>query len=90
MFRKGKNTVEGDSKKSWSGIETETGVGQEDVGWRLAWWKSTEKNEASHLVGSRGRHQYSDQRFSRIRAPCVASTVVGTEGEEDQMARSSA
>ena len=24
------------------------------------------------------------------RAPCVASTAVGTEGEEDQMARSSA
>ena len=32
MFRKEKNAVEGDSKESWSGIETETGVGQEDVG----------------------------------------------------------
>ena len=59
------------------------------LGWRLAWWGSTEK-EASHLLGLRGRHQYSDQRFNRNRAPCVASTAVGTEGKEDQMARSSA
>ena len=57
---------------------------------RLAWWGSTEKKEASHLLGLRGRHQYSDQRSNRNRAPCVASTAVGTEGEEDQMARSSA
>ena len=59
------------------------------LGWRLAWLESTEK-EASHLLGLKGRHQYSDQRFNRNRAPCVASTTVGTEGEEDQMARSSA
>ena len=55
---------------------------------RLAWWESTEKKEASHLLGLRGRHQYSDQRSNRNRAPCVASTAVGTEGEEDHMARS--
>ena len=59
------------------------------LGWRLAWWRSTEK-EASHLLGLRERHQYSDQRSNRNRDPCVASTAVGTEGEEDQMARSSA
>ena len=59
-------------------------------GWRIAWWGSTEKNEASHLLGLRGRHQYSDQRSSRNRAPCVASIAVRTEGEDDQMARSSA
>ena len=56
------------------------------LGCKLAWWRSTEKKEASHLLGLRGRHQYSN----RNRAPCVASTAVGTEGEEDQMARSSA
>ena len=28
--------------------------------WSLAWWASTEKKEASHLLGLRGRHQYSD------------------------------
>ena len=39
---------------------------------RLAWWGSTEKKEASHLLGLRGRHQCSN----RIRAPCVASTAV--------------
>ena len=58
--------------------------------WRLAWWGSTEKKEASHLLGLRGRHQYSDQRSNRNRAPCVASIAMGTEGEEDQMARLSA
>ena len=60
------------------------------LGWRLAWWGSSEKKEASHLLGLRGRHQYSDQRSNRNKAPCVASTAVGTEREEDQMARSSA
>ena len=60
------------------------------LGWRLAWWGSTENKEASHLVGLRGRHQYSDQRSNQNRAPCVASTAVGTDGEKDQMARSSA
>ena len=29
------------------------------LGWRLAWWGSTEK-EASYLLGLRGKHQYSD------------------------------
>ena len=53
------------------------------LGWRLAWWGSTEKNEASHLLRLRGRHQYSDQRSNQNRAPCVASTAVGTKGEED-------
>ena len=48
--------------------------------WRLAWWGSTEKKEASHLLGLRRRHQHSDQRSNRIRAPCVASTAVGTKG----------
>ena len=37
--------------------------------WRLAWWGSTEKKEASHLLGLRGRHQYSNQRSNRNRAP---------------------
>ena len=31
------------------------------LGWRLAWWGSTEKKEASHFLGLR-RHQCSDQR----------------------------
>ena len=57
------------------------------IGWRLAWWGSTKK-EASHLIGLRGRHQYSDQRSNRNRAPCVVSTAVGTEeggGPNDQI-----
>ena len=53
------------------------------LGWSLPWWGSTEKKEASHFLGLRGRHQYSDQRSNRNRAPCVFSTAVGIEGEED-------
>ena len=60
------------------------------LGWRLAWWGSTEKKDASHFLGLRGRHQYSDKDSNGNRAPCVASTAVGTEGEENQMARLSA
>ena len=29
---------------------------------------STDQKEASHLLGLQGKHQYSDQRFNRIRA----------------------
>ena len=32
MFRKEKGAAEGHPKKSWSGIETEAGVEQEEVG----------------------------------------------------------
>ena len=42
--------------------------------------ESTEK-KASHLLGLRGGHQYSDQRSNRNIAPCEASTTVGTEGK---------
>ena len=52
------------------------------LGWRLAWWGSTEKKEASHLLGLRGKHQCSDQHSNRNRATCVASTAVGTDGKE--------
>ena len=50
------------------------------VGPQLAWWGFTEKKEASHLLGFRGKHQHSDRQSSRNRAPCVASTAVRTEG----------
>ena len=76
-------------RKVGVGLKRRWELSKRRLGWRLAWWGSTEK-EASHLLRLRGRHQYSGQRFNRIRAPCVASTAVGTEGEEDQMARSSA
>ena len=46
----------------------------------FACWEFTEKKEVSHLLGLRGKHQFSDQRSSRIRASCVASTVAGAEG----------
>ena len=48
------------------------------------------EKKTSHLLGLRGRHQYPDQSFSHVINPCVASTAVGIERQEDQMARSSA
>ena len=75
-------------KKFGVGLKRREEFNERRLGWRLA-WRSTEK-EASRLLGLRGQHQYSDQRFNRIRAPWVVFTGVGTEGEEDQMARSSA
>ena len=54
------------------------------LGWRLAWWGSTKKNEASHLLGLKGKHQHSDQRSHRNRASCVASTAVGTKGKRNK------
>ena len=77
-------------RKVGVGLKRRREPSKKRLGWRLVWWESTKKKEASHLFGLRGRHQYSDQRSNRNRAPCVASTAVGTEGEEDQMARSSA
>ena len=50
------------------------------LGWRLAWWESTEKKKASHLLGLIRRYQCLDQHSSRNRAPSVASTTVGNEG----------
>ena len=32
------------------------GVEQDEVGWSLAWWGSTDKKEASKLLGLRGKH----------------------------------
>ena len=46
-----------------------------------------ELKEASHL---RGKHQYSDQRSSQIRALCEASTASATKREENRMAGLSA
>ena len=76
-------------RKGGVGLKRRREPSKRRLGWRLAWWGSNEKKEASHLLGLRGRHQYSDQRSNRNRAPCVASTAVGIE-REDQMARSSA
>ena len=63
MFREGISAVEGDPKKSWSGIETETGV--EEVGLEVNLVESIEKKEVSNFLGLRGRYQYLDQRSNR-------------------------
>ena len=74
-------------RKVGVGLKRRQELSRRRLGWRLAWWGSTEKKETSHLIGLRERHQYSDLCFNRNRAPCVATTAVGIEGEEDQMAR---
>ena len=71
------------SRKVGVGLKRRPEPSSRRLGWRLAWWESTEKKEASHLLGLRGTHQYSDQRSNRNRAPCEVSTAVGTKGEED-------
>ena len=76
-------------RKFGVGLKRRRRLNKRRLGWRLTWWGFTEK-EASHLLGLRGRHQYSDQSFNRIKAPCVASSAVGTERKKDQMDRSSA
>ena len=75
-------------RKVGVGLKRRRELNKRRLSWRLAWWGSTEKKEASDLLGLRGRHQYLDQRSNRNRATCVTSTAVRTEGEEDQMARS--
>ena len=77
-------------RKVGAGLKRRRELNNNRLGFWLAWWESTEKKEASHLFGLRGRHQYSDRRSSRIRAPCIVSTAVGPQGKEDRMARSSA
>ena len=49
-------------RKVGVGLKRRREPSRKRLGWRLAWWGSTEKNKASHLLGLRGRHQYSDQR----------------------------
>ena len=48
-------------RKVGVGLEWRWELSRRRLGWRLAWWGSTEKKEASHLLGLRGRRQYSDQ-----------------------------
>ena len=74
-LRRGKNLVFSEdtcleNESVWSKVTPrKVGVGLKQrrepsrrrLGWRLAWWGSTEKKEASHLLGLRGRHRYSDQ-----------------------------
>ena len=54
MFRKAKSAVESDPKKIQVGSKRRREPNKRRWGWRLAWWGSTEKNEASHLRGLRG------------------------------------
>ena len=89
IFRKRKGGRKRPPKKVGVGLKRRVKLNERRLCWRLAWWKSSKKKDVSHLLELTGRFQYSDQRFSRIRAPCMASAAVGTEGEEDQMAWSS-
>ena len=76
-------------RKVGVGLKRRRELSKKMLDWRFSRWGSTEKKEASHLLGL-SDHQYSDQRSNQNRAPCVAFTAVETERNEDQMARSSA
>ena len=43
-------------RKVGVGLKQRRETSRRRLGWRLAWWGSTEKKEASHLLGLRGRH----------------------------------
>ena len=62
-------------------------VEQGKVGLKISLVEINQKEKVSHLLGKKGRHHSSDQRFSRIKDPCVVSATAGTEGEKDKMAR---
>ena len=47
-------------RKIGVGLKRRWELSKRRLGWRLAWWESTEKKGASHLLGLRRRHQYSD------------------------------
>ena len=72
--------VEGGPKKSKSGIKAEGKIEQKEKRMKVSLVESTKKKQASHFLELRERHQYSDERSSRIRALCVASIAAGTEG----------
>ena len=55
-------------RKVGVGLKRRRDPSRRRLDWRLAWWGSTEKKEASHSLGLIGRHQYSDQRSNRNRA----------------------
>ena len=71
-------------KKVGVGLKWRRELSKRRLGWRLAWWGSTEKKKNSHLLRLRGRHQYSDQHSNQNRSLCVASTTVGTKGSDGQ------
>ena len=73
-------------RKVGVGLKWRRELNKRRLGWRLAWWRSTEK-EASHWLELRARHHYSHEHSNQNRAPCVVSTTLGTEGQGDQTAR---
>ena len=74
-------------RKAGVGLKRRREPSRRRLGWRGVWWESTEKKEASHLLGLKKRHQHSGQRSNRIRDPCVAysSEGRGVGGPNDQI-----
>ena len=68
------------------GLKRRRELNKERLGWRLAWWGSTEKKEASYLLGFRGRHQYSDERSNRIRALCLTFLLTASSTSAEHQA----
>ena len=90
MFRKERVRSKVTPRKVGVGLKQRWKLSKRRLGSRLAWCGITKKKKASHFPGLRGRHQHLDQYSNRNIASCVVSTAMGTEGEENHMARSSA
>ena len=78
MFRKVKNVVEGDPKKSWNSMEAKKEVGWEEVGLVGIY----RQEEGPTFVRIERRHQCSDQRFSRIRSPWQQGSMGGRPDDQ--------
>ena len=55
MFRKERVRSKVTPRKVGVGLKRRRELSKRRLGWRLAWWGSTEKKEASHLLGLKGR-----------------------------------
>ena len=45
-------------KKVGEGLKQRRELNKSRSGWKLAWWGTTKKKKASHLLVLRGKHQY--------------------------------
>ena len=79
-LEKKRSAVAGDLKKSWGGIETEAGVELEEIGLEVSLVEMQREKGLTFARVERKTVVLIRPCPSRIRAPCVASTAVGTDG----------
>ena len=90
MFRNKKSAVEGEPMKVGVGLKRRRELNKRGGAGDKLGGGDPLRRRRPHICSDQCYNQYSDQCFNRNRAPCVASTAVGTKGEKEQTARSSA